>query len=137
MLAMFERWLSAEVFRTGVQSYLRAHAFGTATAGDLLAALGQASGKDVATPISTFLDQPGVPFIEAELKCGKERTAKAEVALKQSRYLPAGSTGSREQRWQVPVCLRYQMRGQADEVCTLLTEPTATVPLDLPAAPTG
>jgi alanyl aminopeptidase len=126
VLAMFERFLGPEVFRAGVQRYLRAHAFGNATSADLLAALSQVSGKDVATAMGGFLDQEGVPLVHAAVRCGE---GKAALALRQERYLPAGSTGSRDQRWQVPVCARYAVRGQLAESCALLTDVEGSLPL--------
>src|SRR5262249_41157576 len=70
LLAMFERWLGPETFQRGVRQYIAAHRFGNATVDDLLAALTDAAGKDVATPFRTFLQQPGVPLVEAKLVCG-------------------------------------------------------------------
>jgi alanyl aminopeptidase len=128
VLAMFERWLGLPTMRAGIQAYVRAHAHGSADASDLLSALSRAAGKDVGGAVGTFLDQPGVPWIETELRCS-DRSKPPEVVLKQSRYLPAGSAGNRAQLWQLPVCLRYQTGGQSYETCGLLAEPEATVPL--------
>jgi alanyl aminopeptidase len=127
VLGMFERYLGAEVFRRGMQAYLRAHANGSADAADLLSSLGEAAGKDVAAPMDSFLDQAGVPLLESELRCTE---GGAMLHLRQSRYLPAGSQGRREQRWQLPVCVRYEVRGQAHESCTLLTEPEGSLKLE-------
>ena len=69
VLAMFERWMGKEPFQRGIQAYLGAHRFGSATAEDLLQALSAASGWDVATPFQSFLTQPGVPLIEAAVAC--------------------------------------------------------------------
>jgi alanyl aminopeptidase len=63
--------------------------------------------------------QPGLPFIEAKLVCDDE--AKPKLALSQSRYLPAGSTGQSAQTWQVPVCARYSIGPNIRRTCTLLT----------------
>ncbi len=77
------------------------------------------------TPFHTFLDQPGVPFVEAEVKCdGAPR-----LHLKQSRYLPLGSTGDANKTWQIPVCARYQVGKETKEACTLLTEREGDLPL--------
>jgi alanyl aminopeptidase len=135
VLAMFERYLGAETFRAGIQAYVRAHVNGSATAVDLLSSLSEAAGKDVAAPMSSFLDQPGVPWVYADLRCGSERSVPAEVVVRQSRYLPAGSTGNRAQLWQIPVCMRYQVGNKSHETCTLLTQAEATVPLGAPGCP--
>ncbi len=125
VLSMFERWVGTETFRRGLHDYLAAHRFGNATADDFLAAESTASGKDVKTPFRTFLDQPGVPFVEAEVKCdGSPR-----VHLKQSRYFPTGSSGDANKRWQIPVCVRYEAGKEAKEACALLTDREGDVPL--------
>ncbi|HEX7476681.1 MAG TPA: M1 family metallopeptidase, partial [Polyangiales bacterium] len=132
VLAMFERYLGAPTFQKGVQSYLAAHAYGTATTDDLLDALSAAAGKDVKVAFNTFLTQSGVPMLSAETSC---EGGKAELRLRQERYLPLGSTGNKQQRWQIPVCARYESAGHLHESCTLLTEVTGSLPLEGSACP--
>jgi cytosol alanyl aminopeptidase len=84
------------------------------------------AGKDIGTPFRTFLDQPGVPMVEAQVKCdGSPR-----IQLRQSRFLPIGSTGSARETWQIPVCVRYEVNHAAKEACTLLTSREGSLPLD-------
>ncbi len=130
VLGMFERWLGAETFRRGIRAYIAAHRQGSARTSDLLAALSAASGRDVAAPFETFLTQPGVPFLEVRTLCED-----AAIGLRQSRYLPVGSTGDPERRWQVPVCVRYAAGGAVREDCTLLREATGRLPLAGGACP--
>jgi alanyl aminopeptidase len=132
VLSMFETWLGKDVFRAGLQQYMETHRFGSATYEDLLAAFSEASGKDVATPFKTFLFQPGVPLVEAELVCGEkgDQGRSAELKLKQSRYLPVGSKGSRDQLWQIPVCASWSVGGEPQKpACTMLTEQTGAIDL--------
>lgn len=132
VLNMFERWMGEEVFRRGIQGYMRAHANGNATYEELLSALSEAAGRDVATSFRTFLFQPGLPFLAATPSCEDGQGA---VQLRQSRYLPVGSAGSRQQSWQVPVCIRWAAgRGEPQVTCALLEEPEGRVAL--PACPT-
>lgn len=112
VIEMFAAYMGKDKFQAGVRAYMKKHAFGSTTAADLLAALDAAAGKDIATPFCTFLDQPGVPFVEANCSAGT-------LSLKQSRFLPVGSTGDRNKTWQIPVC--------AGDKCTLLTSTTATL----------
>jgi alanyl aminopeptidase len=132
VLGMFERWLGQDVFQKGVRAHLAAHRFGSATASDLIGALSTAAGRDLGAPLRTFLDQPGLPLVEATLACdGKPR-----LLLKQSRFLPLGSTGTRDgMLWQIPVCARYD-DGTTKEACTLLAAPEGTLPLDTTSCPT-
>ncbi|HUB81083.1 MAG TPA: M1 family aminopeptidase [Bryobacteraceae bacterium] len=124
VIGMFESWLGPEEFRKGVQEYLKRYSFRTATEPDFLDSLSSASGKDVGTPFSTFLNQPGVPVVSAALDCANSH---AVLHTRQSRSLPAGSKGSAGEAWQIPFCVRYD-GGQAPE-CTLLTKASQDVVL--------
>jgi alanyl aminopeptidase len=133
LIAMFERYLGPEVFRAGIHGYLTAHANGSATVDDLLAALSQASGQDVSTPFKTFLDRPGVPLLEAKVSCGD---GDAVLTLKQSRFLPVGSSGDTNVTWQLPVCARYGDRKSLATACTLLTTKEGSLRLPGKGCPT-
>ncbi len=126
VIAMFERYLGAATFQKGVQSYLAAHAYGNARTDDLLDALSASAGRDIKTPFNSFLTQVGVPLVAAEVSCVD---GKAELHLRQERYLTLGSEGQKDVRWQIPVCVRYEASGKLHETCTLLTEPSSSLPL--------
>ncbi len=136
VIAMFERWLGADVFQRGVQRHLSQHRFQSATVDDFLGALSAAAGRDVSTPYRTFLDQPGVPYVEASVLCSG---GPPRLHLKQSRFLPLGSTGDAARQWQIPVCARYPSEGSAtgatQESCTLLTAAEGDLPLEGKACP--
>jgi alanyl aminopeptidase len=148
VLSMFERWLGAYAFQKGVRTYLDLHRFGNAGADDFLSALSQAAGKDVKAAFHTFLDQPGVPFVETALECSAAGDGKSgsngkpnapRIRLTQSRYLPVGSAGDAAKTWQVPICARYGVGEGGKEIkesCTLLTEREGTLPLDTESCPT-
>ena len=122
VLSMFERWAGPDAWQRGFTAYLQKHSHGNATADDFLDAENAATGKDVKRAFHTFLDQPGVPFVEVSLAC--PAGAAPTVHLAQSRFLPLGSSGDAKRTWQIPVCIRY---GQGDEKteCVLLGEPEA------------
>ncbi len=87
VIAMFERWVGEDAFRAGVRGYVRRHAWGNATSADFLAALDAAApGRDVAAAFTTFLEQPGVPLVSIDLRCGAGR--RPAVELRQERLLP-------------------------------------------------
>ena len=121
VISMFERWLGPEQFRQGVNKHLKAHAWGNATAADFWSAL----GKQTAAPMATFIDQPGIPLIKAEL------TGANEVKLSQSRYLRAGIKGD-AQTWIVPVSLRYSDGKTTRTKTVLLDAASKTFKLDGP-----
>ncbi len=105
ILSMFERWVGQEKFRRGVRRYLEAHAWGSATTGDFLAAMSEEAGAEFAPAFSTFIEQPGVPLVTMDLAC--EPGAAANLGILQKRYLPLGSTGKADHQWQIPLCVRY------------------------------
>ncbi|MGA7992472.1 MAG: M1 family metallopeptidase, partial [Thermoanaerobaculia bacterium] len=120
VIAMFEGWVGENGFRQGIRGYLRSHAWGNATSDDFVASIAEATKNPaVVAAFRSFLDQPGVPLVTAELVCAGGRP---NLHLSQKRFLPTGSTGSRLETWQVPVCARAGDPGDA-AVCTLLTEP--------------
>lgn len=129
VLAMFEHFVGAEPFRQGVSAYLRAHADGSGSTDELLEELSKASGQQLAPAFHTFLDQAGVPLIQASMSCAP----KPVLSLRQSRYLPVGSAGVQDRTWRVPVCARFAVGGQEREQCTLLTEAQGS--LELPGCP--
>jgi len=122
VLEMFERWMGEDAFRNGIRRYLRKHEEGTATAEDLLRALDAVDDRDVSSPFKTFLTQPGVPLVHAELRCDGDR---GRLFLRQERYFPVGSDGDRDRSWQIPMCIR-QSSGSA---CVLLAESSGVIPL--------
>jgi alanyl aminopeptidase len=141
VLDTFESYLGRERFRQGIQQYLQAHRFGSATAQDLLGALEAAAHMPVAAAFSTFLDQPGLPRVSVEARC--DAGSAPHLHLTQSRYLPLGSNADRAEHWQIPVCLRYGL-GAADaheqgkptaELCTLLSESESDLPLKAKECP--
>lgn len=118
VIDMFEHWVGVDTFQKGVQQYLTDHAYGNADAADFLGAISKAAGKDVATPFSTFLDQPGEPRVTIELQCPKAGAPK--LALSQKRQLPLGSKGNPNQKWDVPVCVKWSSKGKEASACTML-----------------
>jgi alanyl aminopeptidase len=105
VIAMFEEWLELTVgpdtFMKGTRAYLAAHAHGTGTTADFLAAISTAAGQDIAPAFSTFLDQPGVPFLNANCVV---TDGSAKLDINTSRYLPIGSLGDTTLRYRLPVC---------------------------------
>jgi len=132
VLRMFEQWVGTETFRRGIQGYLRAHADGNATARDFLASISEAAGRDVAPAFDTFLDHPGIPRVQASVRCGGQG---AVLELVQDRWLPAGSTGDRAGAWQIPVCTRWSTRGKEQNRCVLLDGPRTEVKLEERSCP--
>ena len=123
--AMFDAYLGEERMRAGLRRYVADHAGGTVTSEDLARSLSAAAGADVGPALKSFLDQPGVPLVEAKLSCGRGRPT---VSLRQSAYSPLGRSPPLT-RWQVPVCVAWE--GGEAPACTLLAEERGAI--ELPA----
>ncbi len=113
-LNMFEQFIGPEDFREGIRDYLKKHARGNATSADLIAALAAHSDDPQAfdAAFKSYIDQPGVPFLEIDLQCGSGKPA---LTVQQQRYLPLGSTASARQTWGVPLSVRYSDGGTVRE----------------------
>ncbi len=122
VLSMFESFLGRDAFRQGVRNYMDEFQYGSASADDFIRHLaGASSGPPaelVVAAFNSFLEQPGLPLVEVVSECGE---AASTLRLRQSRYLPLGSTGSREQQWLIPVCLRTGLAEAETRTCLLLT----------------
>ncbi len=127
VLSMFEAWMGEKKFAGGVRRYLTAHSYGNATAEDFLKALEGGTSSGIAAAFSTFLDQPGVPLVSAELSCGSGGPPR--LLLSQGRFLPIGSKGSTAQLWQIPICVRYRAGNSEERSCKLMTKETEEMPL--------
>ncbi len=132
VVGMLQSWLGEEAFRQGLGAYLEAHAWGHATAEDLFAALGGASGKDVAAVATPFVDRKGLPLVRAELSC--KPGERPRVLLSQSRYpgRPEAAAEEPAELWTIPVCIEYGQLWQrsSERSCALLGDRSAS--LDLP-----
>lgn len=120
VLGMFENFVGEDAFRTGMRRYIQDHRFGSATADDLVEAIAAAAGKgeDFKAAFRSFLDQPGVPYLHAELETGRQGTL---LKLHQQRYLPLGSTGDAAHSWGVPVCVKYGTAQGVQRACEMIS----------------
>jgi alanyl aminopeptidase len=125
VIGMFENFVGPQVFQKGMRAYIKAHAFGNATADDLVGAIATAAGKGEAfrKAFKSFLDQNGVPLVSAKLDCN---TKGATLDLAQSRYLPLGSLGDPNREWGIPVCVRFPSGIQ----CQMLDDKTGVMKID-------
>lgn len=132
VLKMLHRWMGDEAFRTGVKAYLQKHAESNASADDLFAALGEASGKDVASVAGTFVDQTGVPLVSATLDCDGPK-----VALEARPYRPSEAVPESKAQWRIPVCVSYGGPGlETGRACTLLATEKGELTLPAKRCPT-
>jgi len=121
VIRMFEVWAGEKQFRARVTWYLKHYSYKNARSDDFLNAIDATGSPGLPGAFKTFLDQPGVPRVSVDLKCG----GAPSVVLDQKRYLPIGSQTSAEQSWQIPVCVRYRTANGIGKECFLLDKPNA------------
>ena len=110
-IRMLENYLGENAFREGLRRYMAAHPYGNATTADLWQALGDATGKPVASIAASFTEQDGVPLVIADTHCAGK---KQRLGLSQERFsivpprtasAATGETGLPPRSWQLPVRL--------------------------------
>jgi len=145
VMRMIESYVSPEVFRRGVNSYLRKFQYSNATAEDFWSTMAQASGRPVDRIMPTFVNQPGEPLVKVKAECltppaqksvagGKRRRSrkpvqphpKTEITLSQQRFLSDGAADAGNPLWLIPVCIKS---GDNRPFCQLIGEKQQVVPV--------
>ena len=117
VLRMLEAYVGPEVFRKGVNQYLKEHANGNATSEDFWRAMAQVSGKPVDKIMPTFVMHPGVPLVS--VRGGACQGQDMTLAAEQQRFL-ISSKATAAGIWQIPICLKTQQG--SDSACYLLSQ---------------
>ena len=127
VLGMLESYVGPDVFRSGVNAYLKAHANGNATSADFWHAVAKVSGKPVDKIMPTFVLQPGVPLLTVSGSCS---SGKQTLDLSQQRFLLSPSTGgaTQEEVWSIPICTKTATSAGS---CYLLDKPNARFTSDI------
>jgi len=147
VLRMVEAYVSPEVFRRGVNVYLRKFLYGNATAEDFWTSLSAASGRPVDKIMPTFVDQAGEPLLTVKSSCLNPPAQKApavrkgrrsrrgpikpnpvtQVTVTQQRFWanPADAP-KKDQIWMAPVCVKSSA---AKPFCQILSQKEQTLPL--------
>ena len=68
LMHMLRRWLGDHAFRKGLGAYFEKHQYSNTIGRDLWDALSQASGRDVASFMDAWLEQPGYPVVTAKVE---------------------------------------------------------------------
>lgn len=95
-------------FITGLQKYFTKHAFANTTLDDLLIELTEASGKDLTTWVSNWLQSAGVNTLRPSLEIENE-TYKSVSVIQEVPTMPVGSTQLRPHRLAVGL---YELIGE-------------------------
>ena len=99
VLRMLEQYIGPDVFRDGVRTYLKAHAYGNTVTNDLWDALEDASGAPVRDVMNTFILQGGHPLVSLHGDT---------IGQKPFSYgpVPEGTESAIGSAWEVPLSVR-------------------------------
>jgi len=145
VLRMIEAYVSPDVFRRGVNVYLRKFSYGNATAEDFWGSLTAASGRPVNKIMPTFVEQAGEPLVTVKSACLNPPAARAPVSkskrrrrvvkpvpktqltVAQARFWADPSIApKKDQQWLVPVCVKT---AGAKPFCQVLSQKEQTLPV--------
>jgi aminopeptidase N len=146
VLRLVESYVSPDVFRRGINVYLRKFSYSNATAEDFWGAVTAASGRPVDKIMPTFVDQAGEPLVSVKSACvnppatkepvrksRRSRRAplkpqpKTQVTALQQRFWADPSTAPKvNQLWMLPVCVNSS---GAKPFCQILSEKEQVLPV--------
>src|SRR3984957_20361986 len=127
VLRMLEQYIGPEVFRDGVRTYLKAHAYANTVTTDLWDALEEESGEPVRDVMNTFILQGGHPLVSLH----GETLAQQPFSYGP---VPDGVDSAIGRDWNVPVAVRtLPLDGSQPAPATKLVLRTTPVQLDEPA----
>ncbi|HXI87556.1 MAG TPA: M1 family metallopeptidase, partial [Parvularculaceae bacterium] len=118
---MLEDFVGADNFRSGVQAYIKAHAYAPAVTDDLWRALSKTSPAPIANVAHDFTLQPGAPLIRVE-------KTKSGIRLTEGQFV-ADDSAEPAARWRVPVIARAVVGEKEWRGVVVPNKPT-DIPLD-------
>jgi puromycin-sensitive aminopeptidase len=126
VLRMIEGYLGEDAFREGVRIYLNRHAEANASADDFWHALDESSGQDVTSVANAWIKEPGHPLVDVR---ARESDGGLELELSQTRYFSDTNAAPTDQRWPVPLVIKYGTAEGVREHRSVLSAARATVKL--------
>ncbi len=117
LLRMLQSYLGTEAMRAGLKNYFKKHAYQNTEADDLWQALGETSGKDVASFMHAWMTQPGFPVVSVTQK-------ENGIELHQQQFF-VGPHEDRGRTWPIPL---HATIADAPEMFTSVTTTFPTTP---------
>ncbi|MDR0199409.1 MAG: M1 family metallopeptidase [Streptococcaceae bacterium] len=108
LMSMLRFWLGDKDFAAGLKQYFADNQYSNTMGDDLWKALSDASGRDVATFMHSWINQPGYPLVSVKFD-GKDLTISQEQFF-------IGAHSKSDRLWQVPLNSNY------DELPEVLSE---------------
>lgn len=127
VLTMLEHYMGFEAFRAGMNDYLTANAWTSVGSDELRASLAGATPLAIDGIFDSFVTQPGVPYVRAEVQCDGEAGA---LLASQRRYVAIGAEVDTGLSWHIPLCVAYGRGGDRRVTCSLLDQASEQSPLE-------
>jgi aminopeptidase N len=100
VITMLEGFAGEDVWKAGIRSYMKAHAYGNTVTDDLWKAVEGAGAKGLVSIAHDFTSQPGIPLVTVEsAQCQGGQTV---LSLSQGEY-SRDAKGKTPLKWNVPV----------------------------------
>ena len=100
VITMLEGYAGEDAWKTGIQTYMKAHAYGNTVTDDLWKAVESAGAKGLVSIAHDFTSQPGIPLVRVEsAQC---RGGQTVLSLSQGEYSRDQKTKT-PLKWNVPV----------------------------------
>ncbi|MGW4805127.1 aminopeptidase N [Kitasatospora sp. NPDC004272] len=93
VLKQLVAYVGQDAFFQGVRAYFKRHAWGNTRLADLLGALEEASGRDLRTWSTAWLETAGINVLRPELSVAADGTVESFAVLQEAPALPAGARG--------------------------------------------
>ncbi|WBB59315.1 aminopeptidase N [Streptomyces sp. WMMC500] len=93
VLKQLVAYVGEDEFFRGVQAYFKRHAFGNTRLSDLLGALEETSGRDLAAWSKAWLETAGINVLRPELETGPDGVVRSFAIRQEAPALPAGAKG--------------------------------------------
>ncbi|MEL7539305.1 MAG: M1 family metallopeptidase [Pseudomonadota bacterium] len=125
VIGMVDAYFGADLFRPALGRYIEAYEDGVAGSPEFFDIIGEQTGEpELTQAFRSFVEQNGLPLITLN------PTAPNGISVSQSRYAPLGSTISDDRLWTVPFCSVNGAQGDRMRACSLLSDPSQTLPGD-------
>ncbi len=106
VLRMLESYLGEEVFRKGVNKYLKDHEYGNATSEDFWDALAAVSNKPIREIALSWIKKAGYPLLEVEFKNGKLLLKQKKLVFRTHDAQRASSSTDSAGQWMIPLIIK-------------------------------
>ncbi|EHJ52348.1 M1 family metallopeptidase [Streptococcus macacae] len=95
LMHMLRRWLGDRDFAAGLKAYFEKYQYSNTTGRNLWSALSTASGRDVASFMDAWLEQPGYPIVSIKLEDDTLKISQKQFFI--------GEHEDKKRLWQIPL----------------------------------